>query len=129
MKKLFLDTNIVIRLLKGEEQVADRIAGYDKILISAVVLGEFKAGIALDTKQGRAQKAALDELLDSSSVEVVPVSEDTSDEYARIFRVLRNNGTPIPLNDLWIAAQVMEHGAYLYTADAHFTAVPLLRLV
>ena len=68
MKKLFLDTNIIIRLLRGEVEVADKIATFDRIMISTVVLGEFKAGIDLATSAGRAQKSALEELLDSASV-------------------------------------------------------------
>ena len=129
MKKLFLDTNIIIRLLRGEAGIADKIAAYDRIMISTVVLGEFKAGIDMNTSAGRAQKAALDSLLDSASVEIVPIGEDTAEEYARIFRVLKGLGTPIPLNDIWIAAQAMECGAWLYTADSHFSAIPLMKLL
>ena len=129
MKKLFLDTNIIIRLLRGEVEIADKIAAFDRIMISTVVLGEFKAGVDLGTSAGRAQKSALDELLDSDSVEIAPITEDISDEYARIFRVLKEKGTPIPLNDIWIAAQTMECGAWLYTGDSHFSSIPLIKLL
>ena len=129
MKKLFLDTNIIIRLLRGEVEIADKIAAFDRIMISTVVLGEFKAGVDLGTSAGRAQKSALDELLDSDSVEIAPITEDISDEYARIFRVLKEKGTPIPLNDIWIAAQTMECGDWLYTFDSHFSSIPLLKLL
>ena len=129
MKKLFLDTNVIIRLLRGEVGVAEKIAAFDRIMISTVVLGEYKAGIDLGTSAGRAQKSALEEMLDSASVEIVPITEDTSDEYARIFRVLKEKGTPIPLNDIWIAAQTMESGAWLYTGDSHFASIPLMKLL
>lgn len=129
MKKVLPDTNIIIRLLRGDEKVADEMSVYDRIVVSAVVLGEFKAGIDPTSKAGKAQQKALDEFLDSSSVELVPITEETTDEYARIFRVLRAKGRPIPLNDIWIASHAMEFGAYLYTGDEHFAEIPMLKLV
>ena len=62
-------------------------------------------------------------------MEIAPITEDVSDEYARIFRVLKEKGTPIPLNDIWIAAQTMECGAWLYTGDSHFSSIPLIKLL
>ena len=38
----------------------------------------------------------------------------------------RRQGTPIPVNDLWIAAVVMEHGLDLYSRDSHFDHLPQL---
>lgn len=129
MKKVLPDTNIVIRLLRGDENVADEMSTYDRIVVSTVVLGEFKAGINPLSKAGRQQQKALDVFLDSSSVELIGVSEETSDGYARIFRVLKEKGRPIPLNDIWIAAHAMESGAALYTGDEHFSEIPMLKLV
>jgi len=37
-------------------------------------------------------------------------------------------GKPIPTNDLWVAAQALEHGAVLITFDQHFHDVPGLRV-
>lgn len=42
---------------------------------------------------------------------------------------LRTQGTPIPTNDLWIAALVVEHGLTLYTRDRHFEHLPQLPLL
>ncbi len=45
---------------------------------------------------------------------------EVSDRYSRIAVQLKRKGTPIPSNDIWIAAQTMEHGAELITSDRHF---------
>ena len=43
--------------------------------------------------------------------------------YTRIAAQLKRQGTPIPTNDIWIAAQTMEHGAELITSDHHFERI------
>lgn len=53
----------------------------------------------------------------------------TADAYGLIHRNLRLRGRPIPANDLWIAASCLEHGAALFSFDAHFEQVDGLRLI
>jgi len=48
--------------------------------------------------------------------------------FAEIKHALKRAGTPLPLNDVWIAAQALETGAVLATFDARFANVPGLRL-
>ena len=43
--------------------------------------------------------------------------------FGRIAAALRKAGTPIPTNDIWIAAHVFETGAELITFDRHFDSV------
>ena len=65
----------------------------------------------------------LDRFLGHEAVDLVPIGKITSDRYSRIAVKLRKQGTPIPTNDIWIAAQAMEHGAELITSDQHFDKV------
>lgn len=37
---------------------------------------------------------------------------------------LRRQGTPIPINDVWVAALVLQHGLTLYARDRHFDHLP-----
>ena len=67
--------------------------------------------------------------LDKVSVKTVPVGEKTAELYAKVFQSLRAQGKPIPLNDIWIAASALEHGADLATTDGHFRCVPLLTVI
>jgi len=66
---------------------------------------------------------------EAACVEVIPLGLETADSYALLYRSLRRQGTPIPSNDLWIAASCLEHGALLFSLDAHFERVPGLRLI
>lgn len=129
MKPLLLDTNVLIKFLRGDGKVGDVISKYERILLPAIVVGEYKAGIAPEAAGGRIQLDVLEDFLDSPFVRVIDVSEEVSDAYARVFRVLKANGTPIPQNDLWIAACAVEAGAAVCSFDNHFSCVPLLECV
>jgi tRNA(fMet)-specific endonuclease VapC len=48
--------------------------------------------------------------------------------YGELKAVLRDRGTPIPENDLWIAAIARQHDTPLVTRDVHFDAIPGLRV-
>ena len=126
MKPLLLDTNVLIRFFRSDRKIADIISKFEKIVIPTVVLGEFKSGVDPLTVGGRRQIEVLDAFLDSPSVDIIPVTEDVSSAYARIFRTLKANGTPIPQNDIWIAACAMDAGATLISSDTHFAKIPLL---
>lgn len=126
MNALLPDTNVILRLFRGDEQVAANISRFDKIIVPPAVIGEFKMGVEPDTRRGKAQQRQLDAFLDSEHVEVVPATEETTDYYAAIYRELKARGKPIPTNDMWIAASAIEHHAALYSLDAHFRQIPML---
>jgi len=126
MKPLMLDTNVLIRFFRSDRKIADIISAHEKIVVPTVVLGEFKAGADPKTSCGQKQLEVLESFLDSPSVSIIPTTEDIASVYARIFRVLKANGTPIPQNDMWIAACAMDAGATLISLDGHFANIPLL---
>ncbi len=92
------------------------------------MLAELLAGFACGDREAR-NREELRRFLAVDSVQVIPLGLDTADSYALLYRNLRRQGTPIPSNDLWIAASCQEHGALLFSFDAHFERVPGLRLV
>ena len=128
MRKLVLDTNVLIAFLQNPEDFAERFSGYDVILLPPVVLGEFRAGL-FDTKVGRENRKAIDAFLQNPAVKACPMTDNTSLCYAKVFQALRKAGKPIPTNDIWIAAATQENGAALATDDGHFRAVPRLQIV
>ena len=128
MRKLVLDTNVLIAFLQNPENFAERFSGYHVILLPPVVLGEFRAGL-FDTKVGRENRKAIDAFLQNPAVKACPMTDNTSLCYAKVFQALRKAGKPIPTNDIWIAAATQENGAALATDDGHFRAVPLLQIV
>jgi predicted nucleic acid-binding protein len=66
----------------------------------------------------------LTRFLNSPRVRVLYTDEQTTHHYASLFRQLRDQGTPIPTNDLWIAALVIQHDLILCSRDRHFDALP-----
>ncbi|MCB9264007.1 MAG: type II toxin-antitoxin system VapC family toxin [Lewinellaceae bacterium] len=127
MSKILLDTNAYSRYLLGDERVLDHLAGADIIYMSVFVLGELYYGYSQGTKEVE-NREKLNTFLDKPSVFLLDATHDTSEFFASIKKQLKKNGTPIPLNDVWIAAHTMEMGAELITYDKHFQHVPGLRL-
>ena len=54
---------------------------------------------------------------------MVAVDSETAERYALILTALWRAGTPIPTNDLWIAATAMQYGLRILTSDAHYRKV------
>lgn len=121
--KLLIDTNAYSLYRMEHAPTVARIAASESILVSPVVLGEILFGIRNGSRFEH-NMSLLTRFLEHEAVDVVPVGEVTADRYSRIALQLRRQGTPIPSNDMWIAAQAMEHGAELLTSDRHFEQVP-----
>ena len=96
------------------------------MFLSQVAIAETKTGFD-DTHRGRRERAMLDEFLRLSNVVEITLTSATTDLYAKVFRSLHAAGRPIPVNDIWLAAQALEHGAVLVSRDRHFEAVANLR--
>ena len=120
--RVLLDSNAYSMLMRGHEQVAELVRSSEEILLSAVVIGELMYGFRRGSRFER-NIADLRSFLDSPYVSFVGVGQVTADRYSRIAASLRAKGRPIPTNDVWIAAHVMETGADLISADSHFEHV------
>jgi len=57
---------------------------------------------------------------------VLYADEQTTHHYAALYRQLRKQGTPIPTNDMWIAALVLQHSLVLFARERHFDVLPQL---
>ena len=115
-----LDTNIVIAAIDREESVASRLAESNGLSVSSVVLGELYFG-ALKSFNVEDNLARLDEF--ATAVPVVGCDGITGWHYAQVKNALRSKGRPIPDNDIWIAAQALQHGLTLVSRDKHFREV------
>lgn len=90
--------------------------------VPTIALGELRTGFLLGGKRQR-NEAELDAFLGSSAVEVLPVDSETSRHYAEIVAELRRAGTPVPTNDIWIAATAARNGTTVLTCDDHFERI------
>jgi len=121
-----LDTNIVIALIDEEPSVLARIAVADETLIPIVVLGELFYG-ANYSRRSAANVAKVEALAQSHTI--VDLDLETARQYGIIKSELRRKGTPIPNNDIWIAALTQQYDAAIATRDQHFDAVEHLEVV
>lgn len=126
--RLALDTNRYTDLCRGEASVVETVEAADEVWLPFIVLGELRAGFAVGT-QGPRNEAVLRRLLLKPGVDVLYADEQTTHHYATLYRQLRKQGTPIPTNDMWIAALVLQHSLTLYDRDACFDALPQLTRV
>jgi tRNA(fMet)-specific endonuclease VapC len=123
--RVALDTNRLTDLFRGDAELAENLGMSDEIWIPLIVLAEIKAGFYGGTQHNR-NEVLLQKLLAKATVGVLLPSRETAEHYARIFVQLKRAGTPIPDNDLWIAALVLEHDLLLITRDRHFERIPQL---
>ena len=120
-----IDTNRYRDFCAAVPEAVDRFAAVDGILLPFVVLAELRAGFLCGTV-ARRNENTLVRFLNRPRVHVLYADEDTTHHYARIFAQLRAQGTPIPTNDMWVAALVMQHDLLLYARDVHYDRLPQL---
>ncbi|MFZ5496838.1 MAG: type II toxin-antitoxin system VapC family toxin [Verrucomicrobiota bacterium] len=124
--EVLLDTTVVVAHLRGSAGVSQHLANASVRYLSAVALGELHYGIRCSARSEENLRQ-LERWL--QVVEVLPVSAGAAEQYGRLKDVLALAGTPIPENDLWMAAVAMEHGLPLATRDEHFLRVPGLSVL
>lgn len=123
--RIALDTNRYTDLCRGDRTVIEAIELADEVWLPFIVIGELRAGFAVGT-QGPRNEAILRRLLLKPGVAVLYADDQTTHHYATVYRQLRKQGTPIPTNDMWIAALVLQHSLTLCDRDAHFDSLPQL---
>ncbi len=126
--RIALDTNRYVDLIRGETNVVSALEKADAVLIPFVVIGELRAGFCAGTRRAENEEI-LERFLLKNGVEVLYPTDQTTRNYAGLFTQLRAQGTPIPTNDLWVAALVIEKGLTLMTRDRHFGHIPQLHLL
>jgi tRNA(fMet)-specific endonuclease VapC len=124
--RLALDTNTYRRVMEGDDAATFLVRTCERVLMPVPVIAELHVGFLNGTK-GRRNEATLARFLDSDRVGVLVCDEETTKIYASLKLQLRRQGTPIPINDVWIAALVLQHDASLYSLDADFERLPQLR--
>ena len=121
-ERLVLDTSAYSHLRAGHVQVLDLVADAAVVVIPVTVLGELEAGFELG-RRTQENRRVLAEFLDEPFASVLDVTSTTVRYYARVIASLRRAGTPIPVNDVWIAAAAMECNGHLLTFDRDFRRI------
>lgn len=120
-----MDTNRLTDLFQGDAELADRLSECDEVWLPLMVLAEIKAGFHGGAQQQH-NEVLLQKFLSKPTVGILLPARETAEHYARLFVQLKRAGTPVPDNDLWIAALALEHDLRLIARDNHFKQIPQL---
>jgi tRNA(fMet)-specific endonuclease VapC len=117
---MLLDTNAISALAAGDGALVKAIEGAPRLCVAIISLGEYFYGLTQST-----HRAELSEWLEAflQRAEILHISRDTLAHYAEVRQQLKNDGTPIPANDCWIAAIAKEHRLSIVSRDKHFDSV------
>jgi len=123
--KVALDTSVAVRFLNGDEAVVAQVLALTTVILPTVVVGELLFGAENSSRSLQNLPRYLEFI---ETCEVVKLGRETAVVYARTRLALKQKGRPIPMNDVWIAAQCLEHGWRLVTDDSDFGYVDGLML-
>jgi len=123
--RVALDTNRYVDLCKGIAETMALLEDASAVVLPFVVLGELRAGFANGRRQAENEQI-LRRFLLKDGVHLLFADDQTTHHYASLYRQLRKQGTPIPTNDMWIAALVLQHNMVLHDRDKHFDRLPQL---
>lgn len=122
MDKICLDTSGYSHFKRGDDAATDLIDRAAWVGVPAIVLGELRTGFALGRRRAENERE-LGAFLRNPAVVVLDVDDAASRIYAEIVVALKSAGTPLPTNDIWIAAVAAREGSTVLTYDAHFRAI------
>jgi len=121
--KVLIDTNCYAALMRGDESISRFLDDSEMVYLSVIVAGELMTGFRGGSME-RQNRLCLKEFIKEGGKTIVArVGIDTAERFALVKDSLKRKGKPIPINDIWIAAQCMETGAVLLSRDAHFNAI------
>ena len=119
MSRFCLDTSAYSRFKRGDARTIAILDRAEWIGVPAITLGELRTGFLLGVRRDHNEEE-LRAFLANPVVDVLEVDDEVSRHYAEIVGDLRRADTPLPTNDIWIAATAARTGALVLTFDAHF---------
>jgi len=122
LSRYCLDTSAYSYFKLGDERVVTLMESADWLGVPSVVLGEVWIGFLLG---GRIERnvAELRRFLANPVVHEIAIDHEVARLYAEIAVDLQRAGTPLPTNDIWVAAAAAGSGATVLTYDAHFRGI------
>ncbi len=125
---LCIDTCAYVALKKGNTSVISILEAAKTLMVPTIVLGELYAGFYIGSGTSK-NILELHEFLDQPDISIKGPDNDIAERYGIIIKELRQKGSPLPTNDIWIAATALETGARLLTFDKHFEHIPGLIII
>ena len=128
MRGVLLDTSAYAEFKRGVPEAAQIIRYAPVVGLNSIAIGEILAGFAAGSR-GTANRRDFVQFLSSDRVKVYPVDQVTARHYATVYWMLRQKGRPIPTNDMWTAALVLQHNLVLCHRDRHFEHLPQIACI
>jgi tRNA(fMet)-specific endonuclease VapC len=125
-KGVLLDTSVVVRHFRDGAALTSHFSAFEELYLPQTVLAELYAG-AYRSSQTEKNLQQIERFLEA--VDVLLTDDATPEIYGRFSAQLAQAGTPIPQNDIWIAAIALQSGLPLATYDSHFTRVAGLQIL
>jgi len=122
LSRFCLDTSAYSQFKRGEPQVVELLDSAEWIGVPSIVIGELWLGFLQGERLERNVRE-LNEFLDNPVVHELVIDRDVGQIYGEIVVALRRTGTPLPTNDIWIAAAAARSGAAVLTYDSHFASI------
>lgn len=120
-----LDTNIIIDYLKNKLATPAWFSNPFSMYVSQITIGELLFGVEMSTKKQENKNAYM---TFCHKIQIMPVDFEVACEYAKVKAALRKQGTPIPENDMWLAATALAFDLIMVTGDKHFSSIPNLQV-
>jgi len=121
--KTLIDTNCYTALMRGDKAVAQFLDESEIVYLSTIVAGELMTGFKGGSMERQNRHYLKEFIRKGGKTIIASVGMETAERFALIKHALKRKGLPIPVNDIWIAAQCMETGSILLSYDQHFSAV------
>jgi len=126
--RIAIDSNRYKDLRRGLPEVVEFLEDVSEIFMPLIVVAEQRAGFLYGNRREE-NESLLVKFLNQDGISVLGPDEQTTFFYADLYAYLRKHGTPIPTNDLWIAALTIQHNLVLFDRDSDFDRLPQLARV
>lgn len=121
--RFLVDSNLWIGLLRNDAQASSHLATLGEVYFCPHVLGELYAGV-YKSQLVQSNLGQLSALLRKGKLLLTDAA--TAEQYGQLKETLRKQGTPIPINDVWIAATAIQNNLTLVTRDVDFDVISQL---
>lgn len=128
---LIIDADVIIRGERGLFDLASWLEANANLSpqIAAITLAELMRGVERATAPHQSRREAYLSMI-FESLPIVPYTEATALEHARLWAALGSSGKMIGYYDLIVAATALEHGSTIATFNRrHFENVRGLRVI
>lgn len=117
--RLCIDTNAYVSFKQARSSLVHFLEEADEIFLPAVVVGELYAGFFMGKKFDQNVRE-LNQFLAQPGISLISITASVAEYYGKLVASLKARGTPIPTNDIWIAASALDTGTRLVSYDDHF---------